>query len=109
MNIGSMKHRIEIVTIGSTVDEEGFPIEGEIVFKKVWARVNNLYGKEFWSAKAVQSENTVTFSIRYSKDLAELDTKRYKIKFQNRYFDIKHMDNVLYKNVELKIKAVEVV
>ncbi|WP_454053969.1 phage head closure protein [Clostridium sp. Marseille-Q7071] len=42
--------------------------------------VNNLWGKEFYAAKAVQAENTVEFVCRYSKDLENINSKEYRIK-----------------------------
>lgn len=100
--------RIDIITTGTVSNENGFGIEGEVLFKSLYASVNNLYGKEFWDAKTVKSEKTVVFTVRYSRDLESLDSEIHKIKFKNRYFNIIHIDNILYMNNEIKIKAVEV-
>lgn len=82
--------------------------------------MNNLWGKEFYAAKAVQAENTVEFIVRYSKDLEKINSKEYRIKTikdknatkekdKYRYFDITFIDNIKYENKWLKIKAVEVI
>lgn len=74
--------------------------------KTIWAGMNNLYGKEYWTAKQYGAENTIEFTIRYCAcpDLSQKD----RIKFNGRVFNITSVDNVQYKNETIKIKAVEV-
>jgi SPP1 family predicted phage head-tail adaptor len=67
-----------------------------------------LFGNEFWSAKTVQSENTVEFVTRYCNDLAGVNSTEYRILWRNRKFNITFIDNIKYENKWLKIKAVEV-
>lgn len=109
MNAGKMRNRITFEVEGTVTNDKGFQEVSYVEYKTLWAKVNNLFGREFWSAKAINQENTVVFETRYSKDIEELDTKKTRINFKGRYFDIIHVDNVLYKNETLKIKAIEVV
>lgn len=108
MDIGKLNKRITIEKYTTTTNDNGFDIEDWIKFKTVWSNVNNIYGKEFWSAKQVNSENTVNFTIRYSNDFKELNSKEYRIVFNNRCFNITFIDNIKYENKYLKIKAIEV-
>lgn len=119
VNIGDLRHRITIQKFSITQNENGFDEEPWTDYKTIWASINNLFGKEFYEAKAVQSENTVEFVVRYSKDLECLNTKEYKIKIikdkdateekdKYRYYNITFVDNVQYTNKWLKIKALEV-
>lgn len=120
VDIGKMDKRIAIQKYTTIQNENGFDIEEWIDYKSVRASMNNLWGKEFYAAKAVQAENTVEFIIRYSKDLKNINTKEYRIKTikdknatkekdKYRYFDITFIDNIKYENKWLKIKAVEVI
>ncbi|ABS40873.1 phage head closure protein [Clostridium botulinum] len=117
---GEMRHRITIQKYTTTQNENGFDIEEWDDYKTVWASMNNLWGKEFYAAKATNSENTIEFIVRYSKDLKNINTKEYRIKTikdknatkeknKYRYFDITFIDNIQYKNKWLKIKAIEVI
>lgn len=115
MNPGDLKHRITIQKLITATNENGFKEESWVNWKTVWAKVVNLYGKEFWSAKAVQAENTVKFTIRYQRELD--DTKKFRIIFgkrqvkgkeQDRVFNISFIDNIKYQNSYQEIKAMEV-
>ncbi|AJE12409.1 phage head closure protein [Clostridium botulinum] len=117
---GEMRHRIIIQKYTTTQNENGFDIEEWDDYKTVWASMNNLWGKEFYAAKATNSENTIEFIVRYSKDLEKINSKEYRIKTikdknatkekdKYRYFDITFIDNIKYENKWLKIKAVEVI
>lgn len=109
MNAGQLRNRIAFETKTTITNDKGFQEEAYVEYKTVWAKINNLFGREFWSAKAINQENTVVFEIRYSKDIEELDTKKARINFKGKCFNITHVDNVLYKNTTLKIKAMEIV
>lgn len=111
MNIGNMNQRITIQKQGEIqYNENGFPIneDGFSDYRTIWASANNLFGKEFWSAKAVQSENTIEFIIRYSNELAQMNSAKYRIFWKDRVFNITFIDNIKYENKWLKIKAIEV-
>lgn len=111
MNLGDLRHRITIQKQGEIqYNDNGFPIneDGFVDYRTVWAGVNNLFGKEFWSAKAIQAENTIEFVIRSSKDLEEMNSTEFRIKWNNRLFNITFVDNIKYENKWLKIKAIEV-
>lgn len=108
MNPGELNKRIELGRFKTITNSEGFkekvwePILNELNQPlKIWAGVKNLYGKEFWEAKAAQKEDTVKFKCRYNKDI---NSKQY-IKFQNNYYEIIHVDDIKYLHKEMEIKA----
>lgn len=102
MNIGSLRHRIEFQRLEETYDKEGFPIEDYVTFRKVWADVNDLYGKEYWTSKQNISENITVFHTRYYKNI---DTNCFVLFKGQRYEIIEPPDNIKYLNKELKIKT----
>ncbi len=118
MRISDLKHRITIQKLTQTTDAEGFPIESWTDFITVWASQNNLFGREYWAAKAVQSEKTVEFIIRYASFVNDLDSRTYRIKHGkrtvgttqvDRIFNIVFIDNVQYQNNFVKLKTLELI
>lgn len=107
MIMSNLDKRITIQKYTATQNKNGFDIEAWKDYKTVWASMNNLWGKEFYAAKAVQAENTVEFVVRYSKDLENINSKEYRIFWNNRAFNITFIDNIQYKNIWLKIKTSE--
>lgn len=112
INIGDLNKRITIQKYTTYTTENGFDVQDWTSYKTVGASINNLWGKEFYAAKAVQSENTVEFIVRYSRDLEVLlekdGTKLYRVYWNKRVFDITFVDNIQYENKWIKIKAVEI-
>lgn len=106
MDIGKLKHRIIIQRGEDFEDEKGVSKTQWLNIATVWASVNNLHGKEYWEAKKYEAENTVEFVIRYSacKDICIND----RIVFKDIVYNISAIDNILYKNEVIKIKAMAV-
>lgn len=101
-----LNRRITIQRQQSYEDEDGIAKETWQDKYYIWAGVNNLYGKEYWEAKRYEAENAVTFTVRFAAcpDLKVSD----RVLFDGRIYNINSIDNVLYKNEILKIKAVAV-
>jgi SPP1 family predicted phage head-tail adaptor len=104
MTIGEMRHRITIQSVTISTNENGYEVETPEVLKEVWAKVSNLHGKEFFTAKAVQAENTVKFTIRYMSGLDQ----SMQILFQGKVYNITAIDNIKYRNEYVEIQAKEV-
>lgn len=104
MRIGDLRHRITLQKYNETTDDEGFSTQEWQDIATVWASVENLFGREYWQAAAIQAENTVKFIIRYRKDV----TTDMRIQFQGQQYEIISIDNIKYKNEYIEIKAKEV-
>jgi SPP1 family predicted phage head-tail adaptor len=102
--------KIVIQNLTVTTDEIGNDIENYSDLYTLWANANGLYGTEYWAAAGQGQENTINFTVRWFSALDDLmfdkDLTKYRIKFKNRYFDIKGFDNVKFKNLFVEIKAV---
>lgn len=105
MKIGDLRHRITLQKYIETTDDEGFSTQQWQDIATVWASVENLFGREYWQAAAIQAENTVKFTIRYRKDISS----DMRIIFQGQQYEIISLDNIKYKNEYIEIKAKEVV
>jgi len=69
------------------------------------AQVNGLSGNEYWAASAEQAQNSVDFVIRYTASLSALVPQATRILFRGNRYDVKSIDNFMYQNRSLKIRA----
>lgn len=103
MQAGDLRNRIEIQRLKKEPDENNITKVSYYPLKTVWAKANGLFGKEYWTAKEYGAENTVEFTIRHNacRDLSTQD----RIVFLGQIYNIVSVDNVLFQNKFLKIKA----
>lgn len=114
MDPGKLDKRIMIQKYDIAKTVNGFKEQKWIDYKPLWASMQNLYGREYFAAAAVNAEKTVKFNIRYFKDLdsavnteGKKTTEVFRIKYKNSIFDIKFIDNIKNENIEMEIKALE--
>lgn len=106
-----MTEKIIIQELISNIDEDsGFNKESWIDYYKCWAEYKTIGWKEYFSAKAMQSENTVTFIIRYSLKIntileSKQPTKKYRISYKNRNYDINYLEDIGNRHNFIEIKA----
>ncbi|HFL3860683.1 TPA: phage head closure protein [Clostridioides difficile] len=94
-------------------DERGFPLDGWREYYICWSDFKAVSGKEYISAKAVSSENIVTFTVRYSEKIKLIiedveNTKIYRIRYRNKIYDIIYISDFENKHrfVDFKCKLV---
>jgi len=100
-----LNRKIIIEKLITTKGEDGFKFQQWVPWKTLWSSKNNLFGKEFYAAKAIGEEKTVVFEARYFKDIEEINTKEYRILHDGEGYDITFIDNVKYQNQWIKIKT----
>ena len=105
MQAGELKHRVEIQRIEEVL-EGGFTVTEYRPLKKVWAKVNGLYGKERWDEAVYDADRTAVFTIRHiaCPDLAVKD----RLLFRGKLYNITHIDNVMFGDHFVKVTAVAV-
>lgn len=106
MDSGIYAHRITIEKLSHDYDSLGNPVEEWKIYKRTYAYMNGLSGKEYWEAATLNAENTVDFVCRWKKFFDDMDTKNYRIVWRGKSFDIKTIDNVQFRNENVKIRAV---
>ena len=83
-----LRHRVAIQILGPDRDSDNYPISVEWVeYKKLWAKVTHLSGKDLIAAQANQSKVVARLKIRYREDInTEMSViykgKRYAIDSQ---------------------------
>jgi SPP1 family predicted phage head-tail adaptor len=70
------------------------------------AQVNGLSGSEYWAASAEQAQSAVDFTVRYTSLLSELAPQTTRILFRGNRYDVQNIDNYMYQNRSLKLRAV---
>ena len=77
-NAQELNKRVDLLRATRVQDPElGGYTETWSVFGEAFAKVEPLVGREYFAAAAVQSENTVKFTIRHRPDLTPFDRLRY--------------------------------
>ena len=107
MNASMLKNKITIQKKAAVPDDIGRISEIWSDFMVVHAYANRLSGQELIVAAANGQQDTVTFSVRYCRALSEINSNDFRIIFMGRIFNILTVDNVMFLNKELKIRAVE--
>ena len=107
MNASMLKNKITIQKKNAVADDIGKISEVWADFMVVHAYANRLSGQELIVAAANGQQDTVNFSVRYCRALSELNSNDFRIVFMGRIFNILTVDNVMFLNKELKIRAVE--
>lgn len=103
MNIGKLRHKIELQSYTTTADDVGHPVKTWTTHSTVWAWVRPLSGREQLSAGGVAAEITHKVTIRYNDTLAITD----RIKFGTRYFAINFIGNYDERNEFMEIMCKE--
>lgn len=69
------------------------------------SRINKASAKEYFNASTNITNSTFNFEIRYCKKIEDLifNTASYRIKFGNRFFQIKNVDDKYLKHNKLTI------
>lgn len=108
MNAGDQRHRL-IFKQNDAVDEEGYPIPGEVEYARAWASLKTLKGNTRFLAAQSQMEHNREFTIRYQKKL--LDSERPKsliVYWRKKKHEIESIedDDGLRQSMTVVLKAV---
>ena len=93
--------RILILKEIEIIDKDGYRSKnkGYEEIYKCWAEINNLFGKELYSAYTVNLQSTLNCKVKYCKllkdiflNLSDNDRKKYKVSWNNIIYDISMVD-----------------
>jgi len=75
------RRKIMIQKLTEGEDEWGNAITEWAPWRELWADRESLWGQEYFAARAVNEQNTVTFVLRYVPFLDQLNTTHYRVLF----------------------------
>ena len=101
--IGKLRHQVALLKPIISKDELGQEIETWEVQDLVWASIEPLSGKEYFSAKQVNSEVTVKLTIRYVESILS----QWVVQFGQRVFNIESIINFEERNKYLQLLCSE--
>lgn len=92
-----LTEKIEIESLTETKDTQGFRTKVWIEFYKCWSNLKTISGREYIAAKATQSQDIVSFTIRYCKKSSELlkkdATKLFRVKYKDKNYNIEYVND----------------
>lgn len=102
LDIGRLRQRISIISYEEIENEIGEIIKIPIVFKKLWAKVENKTGKESkYINDKVNNIEYLKIKIRYYKDI----NTNMMIRFKDKDYFITSIDNYNYLNKEMTLEV----
>lgn len=102
-----LRRKIVIQKLEVVQDDIGNQKTEWVDWKIVWVERNNLWGQEYYAAKAVNEEHTLIFTMRHAPFVEEINQTGYRIKCDGKIFDIKQIDFLQDDGLWVKIKALE--
>ena len=105
MRIGALKNRVVLQKKEITEDELKQQTEAWTDFAYVWAAIQPLTGREYFSARQENAEVTTRITIRYLRGV----TPDMRIALGDKVFDILSVINLDERNVSLVLMCTEVV
>jgi SPP1 family predicted phage head-tail adaptor len=106
MRIGELRQRVTIQQLISGQDEYGQPVNAWDSIATVWAKVEDLAGREYFQAQQVPTSQVNTrITIRWRLDVKP----EMRIVSGDRIFDIVAVLNPTGKKIELQLMCREVV
>ena len=102
---GKMRHKLTFQRLTVTPDEKCEQIEEWTDLITVHCSVSQFTGTEKVQARQEITESDVTFSVRYSHTLANINEEDYRIVFKGEVYDILFINDPLLAHEKLIISA----
>ena len=88
VNPGELTKRIDILTLVSGRDADGFPIQTELIKHSCWAKKSQTSGTELLKAGTDFVDSKTRFLIRYT---ATVMTEGMFVKYKGKQYDIEYV------------------
>lgn len=105
MRAGKLRHRVDVETFTSSTGDRGQE-QGSwgALYSNVFASIETLNGREREQAQQLIAEADTKVVLRYHSGISTED----RITFNNRIFNIGHINNIDQRNIELVLTCTEV-
>ncbi|ERN54103.1 head-tail adaptor protein [Alkalihalophilus marmarensis DSM 21297] len=102
LNSGNYNKRVQILKFDADArDSSGFPLPEDqrfIEWRKAWANVETVSGRDYYQAASIQAENEVHFKVRYNQFTKQIN-KQMRLKLHSKMYEIK---TILHDNESKK-------
>ena len=107
MDIGALRVRIVIQKSSTVVDKYGNHLSSWTDYFTCWATANTSgrQSDETEKAAVTEEKNALDFTVRYSPEVAQVNTKEYRILLDNRIYNIRSIDEMGFKKNSRKFHA----
>ena len=103
MQIGTLRHLIDIQAYTANRDSFGSEEPEWVHVATVWARITPVSGKEYFASAQVHAEISTKIAIRYVSGI----TPNMRVVFGTRIFEIISVLQVEERNIELELLCKE--
>lgn len=107
MNAGALRNRITVQHRTITTDEIGQRTETWTEYATVYAYANGLSTKDRYDVSAEIAENTVEFTVRHTQLMSVVNSKDYRIIFNDVVHEITSSDDIMYHHEWIKIRTLK--
>lgn len=97
--------KIEVQFMTETKDEIGQQIRGWETAFRPWAEISCTGGREYYAAAQTNSENDMTFKMRFSKKVTGKLTSELRIVYCGAVYNVLHIEDTNEQHRELIIRA----
>ena len=104
-NAGKYNHKISIVSVTETRNENGFPVKVETAVLSPWAEVKTTKGMTLISNGSDFEKAYTRFTIRYPITTI---TRDMLVKFKSKTYTIEYLNNIDEAFIELELQCKEV-
>lgn len=98
--------KIEIQHCTETKDKIGNITQNWEHFHTVWAEIETVGGREYYAAAQVNSQNDVTFKMRYSRVISAMLTSEIRIVYNGKIYNAESIVDKNERHRETIIRAV---
>lgn len=72
-----------------------------------WASVNLANYDEVFDARTTQTKVQLVVTLRYDRQLANLDTKQVRLVFEGKYYNVLSLDHIQFSHQLIKLRVEE--
>ncbi len=102
-NIGQYRHKLIIEKLTADGNEIGDQIEGWSLFRKVHGAIDSLHGAEKTADAQESTETEMTFKVRWSRALSEMNEQDYRVIYKGEPYDITFIEDIKLRHEVLRI------
>lgn len=103
MNISLLNQKIKIQNNKVLEDENYNHINVWSDYYDCFATISGESGKEKEEAGQTQNDSNISFTVRYCKKLASINTLNYRVLFNGEVYNIVAIDHLNYKKKAIKL------